>query len=137
MEKRPLVFSDAPKDALDKIQFFQGQRAGRELWNEKPKDVQDKDLSTFNRDIDSVRDYIVVLENEIMNLRNQRAELRELISTIVKEKSELEQKILKEVFSELIAYSEDEYLTGLPSKYKGFLPIGMIKMIAEKRGVIL
>lgn len=72
MEQKPLVFSEAPKDTLDKIQFFQGQRAGRELWNDKPRDVQNEDLATFNRDIDSVRDYIISLEKEIMDLRSQR-----------------------------------------------------------------
>ena len=29
---------------LNKIQFFGGQRAGRELWNDKPRKVQDEDI---------------------------------------------------------------------------------------------
>lgn len=42
-------------DILDKWQFFQGQRAGRELWTHKPKEVQDQDIADFNRDIEIVR----------------------------------------------------------------------------------
>lgn len=42
-------------DILNKWEFFQGQRAGRELWNYKPKDVQDKDIENFNRDLSFLR----------------------------------------------------------------------------------
>lgn len=45
-------------DILDKWGFFLGQRAGRELWADKPKDVQDKDLADFNRDLETVRSFI-------------------------------------------------------------------------------
>ena len=38
-------------DILNKLQFFQGQRAGRELWNNKPEDVQNKDIENFNKDL--------------------------------------------------------------------------------------
>ena len=49
-------------DILDKMQFFQGQRVGRELWNEKPVEVQEMDLENFNKDIRTIRDYILQLE---------------------------------------------------------------------------
>ena len=52
-------------DILEKFQFFQGQRAGRELWNDKPKNVQEEDLENFNRDIRTIRDYIWDLEHEL------------------------------------------------------------------------
>ena len=42
-------------DILDKWQFFYGQRAGRELWAEKPETVQEQDIADFNRDIEVVR----------------------------------------------------------------------------------
>lgn len=29
-------------EVLDKLSFFGGQRAGRELWNDKPREVQDR-----------------------------------------------------------------------------------------------
>lgn len=45
-------------EVLDKLQFFGGQRAGRELWNDKPREVQDEDIASFNRDIEWLRDFI-------------------------------------------------------------------------------
>lgn len=42
-------------DILNKWEFFYGQRSGRELWADKPKEVQDKDIADFNRDIQIVR----------------------------------------------------------------------------------
>lgn len=42
-------------DILSKWEFFQGQRAGRELWSHKPKEIQDQDIADFNRDIQIVR----------------------------------------------------------------------------------
>ena len=45
-------------EILDKLSFFGGQRAGRELWNDKPREVQDEDIANFNRDIEWLRDFI-------------------------------------------------------------------------------
>lgn len=42
-------------DILDKWEFFYGQRAGRELWADKPKEVQDRDIECFCRDLNIVR----------------------------------------------------------------------------------
>lgn len=42
-------------DILEKWSFFFGQRAGRELWGDKPKEVQDQDIADFNRDMNTVR----------------------------------------------------------------------------------
>ena len=53
------------EDLLEKMQFFQGQRAGRELWNVKPKEVQEEDIENFNKDIENVRKYIRSLEKKI------------------------------------------------------------------------
>lgn len=52
-------------DILDKMQFFQGQRAGRELWNDKPIEVQQQDLDSFNKGIRDIRDYMWDLEKEL------------------------------------------------------------------------
>ena len=52
-------------DILDKMQFFQGQRAGRELWNEKPFNIQEQDIDNFNRHIRTIRDYIWDLERKL------------------------------------------------------------------------
>ena len=45
-------------EILDKISFFGGQRAGRDLWNDKPREVQDGDIANFNRDIEYLRGVI-------------------------------------------------------------------------------
>ena len=52
------------KEILDKMQFFGGQRAGRELWMDKPKDIQDADIESFNKDINNIRSYIQQLKRE-------------------------------------------------------------------------
>lgn len=62
-------------DILDKMEFFQGQRAGRELWNDKPKEVQDKDISDFVRDIKYIRAY---LQNSVVLSRKEYEKLRSL-----------------------------------------------------------
>lgn len=51
-------------EMLDKLRLFMGQRAGRELWAGKPKDVQDRDLESYNRDLDTLRDTILSLQAE-------------------------------------------------------------------------
>mgnify|MGYP003291609213 CR=1 FL=1 len=62
VEAVPMVHLDVEKseilDTLDKMQFFLGQRAGRELWNDKPEDIQEKDLENFNRDIQKIKEYL-------------------------------------------------------------------------------
>ena len=42
-------------DILDKWEFFFGQRAGRELWADKPVEVQNQDIADFNRDVQLIR----------------------------------------------------------------------------------
>ena len=45
-------------EILDKFQFFQGQRAGRKLWNDKPVEIQNKDIKNFNKDIEFIRNVL-------------------------------------------------------------------------------
>lgn len=45
-------------EILDKFQFFQGQRAGRELWNDKPAKIQNEDIKNFNKDIEFIRNVL-------------------------------------------------------------------------------
>lgn len=49
---------DEIMDILDKWQFILGQRAGRELWVDKPTEVQNEDLANFNRDLEKVRSFV-------------------------------------------------------------------------------
>ena len=60
-------------DILDKWQFFYGQIAGRELWMDKPKEIQDKDLANFIRDLETVRSFVNLLrvtDTDIDNLKD-------------------------------------------------------------------
>ena len=59
-------------ECLEKMQFFMGQRAGRELWMSKPKNVQDVDIEQYNHDIETVMHYIQHLENQIGKLEPVR-----------------------------------------------------------------
>ena len=45
-------------EILNKLSFFGGQRAGRELWNEKPRKIQDEDIASFNRGIEYLKGII-------------------------------------------------------------------------------
>ncbi len=56
----PKMTDDVAKaiDILEKMDFFQGQRAGRELWFDKPADIQDKDIECFVKDIAFLKDII-------------------------------------------------------------------------------
>lgn len=76
-------------DILDKIDFFQGQRAGRELWTEKPFDIQEEDLKNFSLDVELLKTYIEELASEtkllIVELGNANSEILRLIE----EKKEL------------------------------------------------
>ena len=57
-------------DILNKFSFILGQRAGRELWFDKPEKVQDEDLSNFNEDIEYIKHYIKNIEKAIMTKEN-------------------------------------------------------------------
>lgn len=72
-------------DILNKFEFFQGQRAGRELWSNKPKEVQDKDITDFIKDINYIRSYLqdsVVLSREeyerLKRVENEKDRLYEI-----------------------------------------------------------
>ena len=76
MTKQEKVF-----DILNKFEFFQGQRAGRELWNDKPKEVQDKDIADFIKDINYIRSY---LQDSVVLSREEYEKLKSLPNKIIK-----------------------------------------------------
>ena len=89
-------------DILDKMEFFQGQRAGRELWNDKPKEVQDKDISDFIKDINYIRSYLqgsVVLSREEYKRITKELVTEQRATEIAKEYFE---KIRKETAEKLL-----------------------------------
>ena len=67
---------DQVLDILNKFQFFQGQRAGRELWADKPTEVQEEDLKNFNRDIEIIRKYIESQNNVLKRIIERLKELK-------------------------------------------------------------
>ena len=108
-------------DILDKMEFFQGQRAGRELWNDKPKEVQDKDIADFIKDINYIRSYLqdsvvfsreefknycnLSVENEVLKEEKEQFEndvcnyemnLQHLIGKLENKSKETAEKILKD-----------------------------------------
>lgn len=63
-------------DVLEKMEFFGGQRAGRELWFNKPIDIQNKDIGKFLRDIDFLKTFINSQQAEIERLKIENQSLR-------------------------------------------------------------
>ena len=59
-----MITKEQAIDILEKFDFFQGQRAGRELWNDKPKNIQDKDVEDFSRDCRLLIEYVKGGEQE-------------------------------------------------------------------------
>lgn len=53
-----MISKEQAIEIVEKFKFFQGQRAGRELWAEKPKAVQDEDIENFEKDCELLLDYI-------------------------------------------------------------------------------
>jgi hypothetical protein len=45
-------------DIVEKFEFFQGQRAGRELWSEKEYSIQEVDLVHFRQDCYDLLEYL-------------------------------------------------------------------------------
>jgi hypothetical protein len=50
---------DKALEICDRLEFFGGQRAGRELWSVKPTEVQDEDISNFNRDVNYIKQLLI------------------------------------------------------------------------------
>ena len=69
-------------DILDKFEFFEGQRAGRELWFNKPTDIQDKDIVAFLRDLDFLKDFIKSQQVENEKLKSELKRVHEKIGRL-------------------------------------------------------
>lgn len=112
MTKQEKVF-----DILNKFEFFQGQRAGRELWNDKPKEVQDKDIADFIKDINYIRSYLqdsVVLSREEYKRITKELVTEQRATEIAKEyfekiRKETSEKIFKMLISKL---DSNQFLSG-------------------------
>ena len=105
MTKQEKVF-----DIINKFEFFQGQRAGRELWNDKPKEVQDKEIADFIKDINYIRSYlqdsVVLSRKEYEKLKYTRITDSDAYKKGCKEMTE---KIFKMLISKL---DSNQFLSG-------------------------
>ena len=45
-------------EIIDKRDFF-NDRAGRELWNDKPKEIQDEDIRNAHKEYEQLKEYIL------------------------------------------------------------------------------
>ena len=73
-------------DILDKMDFFQGQRAGRELWFEKPFEVQEQDIADFSQGIAFVKNLIADADARAL-IREMKKQIRELEGDVENSKS--------------------------------------------------
>jgi hypothetical protein len=69
-------YSEKIIDGLERIKFF-NQRAGRELWNHKPSDIQDHDIALTDKTlteaiarIRSCEETIEQLEQDVLSARH-------------------------------------------------------------------
>ena len=53
-----MITKDKAIDIVQMFDFFQGQRAGRELWQNKPFDVQEQDIKNFQRHCEELLEYL-------------------------------------------------------------------------------
>ena len=72
-----MITKEQAIDILEKFDFFQGQRAGRELWNDKPFDVQEQDLTNFSRDVALLKEFIsdVAPKSNVVGVESFRDDL--------------------------------------------------------------
>ena len=58
-------------DYLKQIRFF-NQRAGRELWNDKPTDIQNKDIENTDKKLSEVIQTIRELQSQISKFEEMK-----------------------------------------------------------------
>lgn len=107
-------------EILDKFEFFQGQRAGRELWGDKPREVQDTDIQNFNRDVQKIKLYVK---------RHDKA-LREIVERL-EERTEQEMNTSKKAAELGAAYERHTILHGA----KGMAFEEAIEIVREVGGM--
>ena len=53
-----MITKEQAIDIVEKFEFFQGQRAGRELWASKEYSTQEVDLAKFRQDCYALLEYL-------------------------------------------------------------------------------
>lgn len=96
-----MIKKDEVLDILNMFEFFQGQRAGRELWCDKPTHVQNEDIQNFKNNIQKIREYIKDISNNSSTLYLSKEVLKSNISQhLRREDIDVEEKI--EIINTLI-----------------------------------
>lgn len=126
------------KDILDKMDFIQGQRAGREHWNDKPFEVQEQDLANFSRDISLIKEYITSQEQRIGKLEAENERLKaqkyyihsdgriEMIPTVESVRADTVRKMLERLKADAVAVQYH------PGKIGVFVGVGNIDDAARE-----
>ena len=104
-------------EVLDKLSFFGGQRAGRELWNDKPREVQDEDIASFNRDIEWLREFINMMIRQESHVFNRGSVNRKHMNDGWIPVDEKPKKDYETVFA---VDKNDYYFVAVYDKYHGF-----------------
>ena len=69
-------------DILNKFEFFYGQRAGRELWVDKPVEVQNQDIIDFVNNIKYIKDFlnenIILSREELAQIEEREKQIEEM-----------------------------------------------------------
>lgn len=85
----PMIKSDLEEilEILEKWDFFYGQRSGIELWNDKPREIQDRDIENFKRDLDKITKFIkecMVGEDDIPNDMEKKRKARRRVRIMIR-----------------------------------------------------
>lgn len=97
-------------DILDKFDFF-NQRAGRELWSDKPKDIQDKDIEDFSNDVKFLKDLINRQKAEIERFKQIETTVNEFWCVLQKfSREKLKEKPTLEELLEYIEHAKAEVI---------------------------
>jgi DNA-directed RNA polymerase subunit F len=98
-----MITKEKALDILDRMDFFQGQRAGRELWNEKSRYVQEMDLQIFREDVAELKAYIadVVPKSEVERLEQDNEDLRNVLANTINKYRNCQAEVAKEIVEEL------------------------------------
>lgn len=113
-------------DRLNKFDFF-NQRAGRELWNDKPTDVQNEDIDNYSKDIEFLKLFInsqqakieaLTMDNERLqnDIANTNSNYEQIKNDCELLKTALAQKIVAEIKLEAIK----DFQKKLKAVYDGF-----------------
>ena len=99
-------------DILDRMEFFQGQRAGRELWSQKNPQLQDIDIACFVRDISNLREYVSSLATDTNDGHKSadvvpRADVVREFAKFLIDKSHNGHIYIDEIVDLVIEYTED------------------------------